>query len=432
MPGMNLNPVIIIPTYWSGRREAIQDDITTSYDHATPIDKDGTLGRCLASLQGVDGIGRIVLLVVSTPGTENQAHEKVSAIAAGYPGLDIAVIGQAQLNHFNLRLEQLGLQSSVNCINLRTEGAIRNLGIAMASIFAHDTIVFLDERFVVPGSDFLERAVYGIGAQTPEGSVITAKTGYFLDEEGNYTAPEDVKWYRRSWNSNVEFNAYIQEVMEGPRLTQAKSACGGCMVLHADAYGLIPFDPWIVRGEDLDYVLSGLMYGLDIWFDNCLQVQSLPDQAESDEVQQFRKDVYRWFYENRKIEFAKTQIDLLQISSQALEPYPGPWITKKIDSKARRTAYLSAIGHREHIQYLRAGRQTRKEAAAYARENCSQYFDFQREWPQLVRALWNDIALATQFSGVRSTKVGNPSFTGRLSAVQVNDSPTPDTPSTQD
>ena len=64
----------------------------------------------------------------------------------------------------------------------------------------------------------------------------------------------------------------------------------------------------------------------------------------------FEQDVYRWFYEVRKIEFAKTQIDLMQVAPSALDPYPGPWLEPSIHRRARLTAYLRAIGHKMCIR----------------------------------------------------------------------------------
>ena len=117
------------------------------------------------------------------------------------------------------------------------------------------------------------------------------------------------------------------------------------MVLHADAYGSIAFDPWIARGEDLDYLINARMARSDVWFDNQFSLLHLPPEG-AQHSGRFEQDVYRWFYEVRKIEFAKTQIDLMQVAPSALDPYPGPWLEPSIHRRARLTAYLRAIGLR--------------------------------------------------------------------------------------
>lgn len=413
---MKLNPIVVIPTYWCGRRSAAVPGGAV-YDHMTTIDKDGELPRCLDSLCGVEGLGRIALLVVSEPGVENQALEKVRGIAAGYRELDIVVVGEPELRHVHRQMEQFDLGAYTSAASLTGYGAIRNLGLLVASIFGHDTVVFLDDDEVVLSPDFLERALYGIAMQTPAGDLITAKTGFFIDGNDEYRPPSQ-PFYDGLWNTAKGFGSYITRAVDGPRLSRANTACGGCLVLHADMYGSLAFDPWITRGEDLDYLLSAQMYNQQVWLDNQLAVRHLPPETAS-QVSRFEQNVYRWFYEMRKIEFGKTQIDLMQIVPKSLEPYPGPWLTHAIGRRARITALLRAVFCPEHGQYWQAATKTCKEAGAYARDNCANYFEFQHHWPGIVRALWNCTPLATQLSGARQALTGTPSFTGRFSAVKA-------------
>ena len=82
---MNLNPAIVIPTYWCGRRGSGGSAGSPVYDYVTPVDQPGNLSRCLDSLQRVEGLGRVIVLVAAVPGTENQAAEKVREILGRYP-----------------------------------------------------------------------------------------------------------------------------------------------------------------------------------------------------------------------------------------------------------------------------------------------------------------------------------------------------------
>lgn len=416
---MNLNPVVVIPTYWCGRRSSTSVDRGFVYDHMTPIDKPGELERCLDSLRRVRGLGRIMILVAAEPGVENQAAERVRKTVSAFPELNIVVVDDAALKHIHRRFDQDGLAAFKQTVSLTGYGAIRNLGLLAASIFGHDTVVFIDDDEIVNTSDFLERAVYGIACKTPGGSVITAKTGFFYDAAGKPTSPDKVPWYDRFWNKAKGFNAYIDAALEGPRLSRANLACGGCMVLHADAYGRIAFDPWIARGEDLDYVLSAHMYGVDVWFDNKLSLQHVPPE-EAQRPARFEQDVRRWFYQVRKVEFAKTQIDLMQVVPASFNPYPGPWLSHSIARRARFTALLRMIGHPDHGAYWRNGMQACKQASRFARDNCANYFEFQHQWPAIVQGMWEDTPLATQLSGVRSVSSSAAGFTGRFTAVNLD------------
>ena len=123
-----MNPVIVIPTYISARRRKEGGNILATYDHTTPLTQQGELGRCLDSLQKVQGLGQIVILVVSEPSIENQAAEKVQAIASQFPSLNIVVIGAPEHALIQQRMEQLGLGRLNKEIGLSGYGAVRNLG----------------------------------------------------------------------------------------------------------------------------------------------------------------------------------------------------------------------------------------------------------------------------------------------------------------
>ena len=416
---MNLNPAIVIPTYWCGRRGSGGSAGSPVYDYVTPVDQPGNLARCLDSLQRVEGLGRVIVLVAAVPGTENQAAEKVREILGRYPQMELAMVAAPEQRHIHRRMEQIGMGALASCASLTGYGAVRNLGILAASVFGHDTVVFLDDDVIVDRPDFLERALYGLGAQTPSGSLVTAKTGFFYDAAGKRVPQPEKRWYRRGWSKARDMAAYLGPALEGPRLSRANTASGSCMVLHAESFGSVSFDPWITRGEDLDYVLSCRMYHQDIWLDNRLGVQRMPRERR-DTAANFEQDVVRWFYQSRKVEFAKAQIDLMRVEPHTMEPYPGKWLTHKVDRQALLTALASAVGAPEHGEYLRIAFAGRREASEYARDNCSRYFEFQRQWPTLVRGLWNCTPLATQLSGARQVGGINPSFTGRFSAVSAD------------
>lgn len=414
---MSLNPCIVIPTYWCANRRK-NGDATAVYDYITPVDKPGSLGRCLDSLQQVNGLCRVIVLVVSEPSVENQASERVRATLAQYPSMEVAMVGAAELRHIHRRMDQIGMGALATCACLTGYGAVHNLGILAASIFGHDTVIFMEDDVIVDRPDFLDAALEGIGSQTPTGALLSAKTGFFFNAEGERMAPREKRWYRRGWDTSKDFNAYMGPALKGPRFTRANSASSSCLVLHADTYSRVSFDPWIPRGEDTDYVISCRMYNRDVWLDNKLSIQRMP-RERMDTAKNFQQDMLRWFYESRKVEFVKTQIDLMQVDPASLAPYPGPWLTKGISRRAFFTCINSAIGAPEHGEYLRLALGGRKEAAEYARDNCGRYFDFQRQWPALVRGLWSCTPLATQLSGARNVQSANPSFTGRFSAVQI-------------
>ena len=360
-----MNPVIVIPTFVSARRRKEGGGVLTTYDHATPISAPGELPRLLHSLQKVRGIGQIVVLVVSEPSIENQAAEKVQTQVSQYPSLNVAVVGAPELALIQQRMEQLGLGKLQKEIGLSGYGAIRNLGLVVANTLGFDSVVFLDDDEVVDDADFLQKAMYGLGKLTKKGIPILAKTGFYFNSEGTYFSKSQDKWYNHFWQQGKAFNKMMAKAMRGPRLSRSNHVCGGCLALHKEAFKRLSFDPWIARGEDLDYMLDLRMYGSDIWLDNQWSLRHLPPETES-EGTRFRQDIFRWLYEFRKMEYSRTQIDLLQVKPSSLEPYPGPFLEPGITRRIRLTAFLRSLARPDKKAYRRAAKAATGEATTYA------------------------------------------------------------------
>ena len=386
-----MNPVILIPVFISARRHAEVGQVTSTYDHTTSLSSQGELPRCLDSLRKVRGLGHIVILVAAEPSIENQAASKARSIAEYFSDLSITVVGAPELALIRQRMEQLGVPVR-NEIGLSGYGAVRNLGLLVANMLGFDAAVFLDDDSVVEDEAFLEKAMYGLGKLTRRGVPILAKAGYYLNEEGSFLSNKPTKWYDHFWQQGKAFNAWITKAMAGPRLSRSNHVCGGCLALHKEAFRRVSFDPWVARGEDLDYMLDLRMYGSDVWFDNQWVMRHLPP-ATPREGLRFRQDIFRWLYEYRKIEYARTQIDLLQIKPQSLQPYPGPFLESNITKRIRRTALLRSIGRPDGRGYRQAAKSATGEAAKYAETHCSKYFEFQFKWPAIMSRFENDVIM---------------------------------------
>lgn len=389
-----MNPAIIIPTFHAGRPRKSGPNAISTYDHPTPLSKNGELPRCLQSLLKVRGIGAVIILVSAEPAIEQQASEKVQRIASQYPSLNTIVIGAPEHMLIQQRMEQLGLSKMSKEIGLVGYSAVRNLGLVVANVLGFDSVVFLDDDEVVDDANFLQNAVYGLGKLTPKGIPILAKTGYYYNSEGSYLSKSQDRWYNHFWQQGKAFNRWIEKAMRGPRLSRSNHVCGGCLALHKEAFKRLSFDPWIMRGEDLDYMLNLRMYGSDIWFDNKWSLRHLPPTTANEGVR-FRQDIYRWLYEYRKMEYSRTQIDLLQVKPASLEPYPGPFLEPGIERRIRLTAWLRSFARPDKREYRQAAKAAKTDAAAYAQRNCSKYFEFQFVWPELMARMENDQILQT-------------------------------------
>ena len=405
-----MKPVVVIPTIFGlrKRRKTPSKNPLEVYDHPTVPGKADELRRCLASLAGIDNVPPIILLVASQPSSRLAARDTVENVVREFPSLDILVLGEQEAQVVRQRMAQLGASGLEDKVGLVGYGAMRNLGLVVANALRYDAVVFLEDDEVIQERDFIERAIYGLGKLTRRGIPILVKTGFYYNSEGSYLSKSQNKWYNRYWQQGKAFNAWITRAMKGPRLSRSNHVCGGCLVLHREAFRRLAFDPWIPRGEDLDYLLNLRMYGSDIWFDNQWSLVHLPPETANEGLR-FRQDIYRWLYEFRKVEFSRTQIDLMQIMPASLEPYPGPFLRPGITKRVRRTAFLRSLARPNKSAYRKAARAATREATVYAKENCSKYFDFQHVWPEIMRRVEGDRMLSAALMqkmrfGVRPTK----------------------------
>ena len=389
-----MNPAVIIPTFHTAPTKRGASKPSNLYDHPTPLNEQGTLGRCLNSLQQVRGLGQVIILVAAEGGVEDEAAKKVQNIANQFPQMHTLVIGRAEAEIVQQRLDQLDFGGQQEAIGLTGYSAIRNLGLVVAQVLGFDSVVFIDDDETIEDEAFLEKAMYGLGKLTKKGIPILAKSGFYFNDEGTYYSKSQNRWYNHFWQQGRAFNNWISKAMSGPRLSRSNHVCGGCLALHRETYRRLSFDPWILRGEDLDYLLNLRMYGSDIWFDNKWSLHHLPPESAS-EGTRFRQDIYRWLYEYRKMEYSRTQIDLMQVKPSSLEPYPGPFLEPSIVRRIRITAFLRSLARPDKKAYRKAAKAARTEAAQYAQRNCTKYFEFQFVWSELMSRIEGDQILST-------------------------------------
>ena len=92
-----MNPVIVIPSYWSRTDDLVAMGDVGIYDHSTPISKPlPELETCLQSLEQVRGVLRVVVLVVAPPAFDEAARARVDGICRTHPNLNPLVIGRAE------------------------------------------------------------------------------------------------------------------------------------------------------------------------------------------------------------------------------------------------------------------------------------------------------------------------------------------------
>lgn len=390
-----MNPVIVIPSYWTTTDTPASLGSMVGYDHATPIDKPmPELETCLASLEKVRGVLRVVVLLVADTQCEAGARARVDGICRTHPNLAPMVIGSTEAAVIEQAASRMSPGMPVSSVSLHGYGPIRNMGLAVASALGHDVVVFLDDDEVVLDEDFLIDATYGLGLSNRQGLPIVAKSGYYLDRQDSpYADVNPPAWRDRPWSKRGEFNALMQQLLTGTRISRSTYVCGGCFAIAASAFCKVGFDPVIPRGEDLDYLFNLRMNGIDLWFDNQWRVKHLPPESPS-YAARFLQDVYRWEYERQKLATVNATIGLRHVTSESLEPYPGSWVSDKAADRALRTARRRALVGPERSAYLWMISHGFHAAQAWAIDHASSYLSFQTYWPRMMELMWNNDLIA--------------------------------------
>lgn len=398
-----MNPVVVIPSYWDRTTRPGALGERGVYDYTTPIDKPlPELEVCLSSLERVSGVLRVIVLVVAPKECREAARARVNSICRAHADLNPLVIGAKEAAHVERAVARMAHHVTGETVALRGYGAIRNMGLAVAAVLGHDVVVFLDDDEVVQEADFLTKAVWGLGSLTRQNLPVLAKSGFFIDALGSPYAEPTGAWSEKYWSKAADFNCVMERAqMEAPRITRSNHLCGGCCALHAAAWSKVPFDPYITRGEDLDYLLDLRANGLDVWFDNewSVRTQSAGEQAPASAL--FMRDMYRWLYEQRKLDVMNARRDLRTITPESLMPYPAQWLSPQVRKRAFHTALRGFVTGPDRLAYLKILTKGRYEADKLARLTSSRYLSFAMVWPGIVSALWRDemIASAIRLTG---------------------------------
>ncbi len=387
-----MNPLIVIPSYWDEGDQPGDLAERGLYDYTTPIDKPlPELETCLSSLEQVRGVLRVAVLLVAPKSCRDAARARVNSICRAHPDLNPLVVGAEEAARIVSAVGRVVPVSVGEVAALRGYGAIKNIGLAVASVFGHDVAVFIYDDEVVCDPEFLTKAVFGLGDYTRQDLKILAKSGFFVDDQGSPYANPSKSWTEKYWSKTEPFNKVMERAQKAKnRVTRSNHMCGGCCAIHAEAFTRVPFDPYITRGDDLDYVLNLRSRGLDVWFDNdwCVRLELPEERASASSV--FMQDVYRWLYEYRKLEVLNSRRDLRTITPESLMPYPAPWLSEQVRERIVHTAVRRLVAGPDRLDYLYFLARGRHEADKFASENASRYLSFSMTWPGVISALWDD------------------------------------------
>lgn len=368
--------LIIIPTYWT----LPEADTSEIFDHPVPIKESGTLGHLLQSFRKY----RIKeeIHIIPAP-LLPKVEKKVRNITNKFPDLDIHVFTRVDMKQIIQFVKTYKFSKEfISKLNNYSYGGIRNNGLIVGLIKRIDNIIFLDDDEIVENNKYMLKAVECIGRKIRKKRLL-GKTGYYLDKNNNYRplAIKVPKW-RKHWLKQKHLNKIYNRIKSKKRFHETSDALGGNMVINRDLFSIVPFDPYIHRGEDVDYLLNVKHFNFRFLFDNQLVVKHLPPPSRVPYWLKLRKDIYRFIYERKKMEY-------FNFSINDLDSYPKFFLRKSLEGRAITTSIELAkyyLKNKDRIGYEESLKNTKLveyEAKSYAKKNAPKYFKFQKEWTKL-------------------------------------------------
>lgn len=264
-------------------------------------------------------------------------------------------------------------------VGLEGYSKIRNMGLFIAQALGTEVAVFIDNDEVVEDPGYLEKATEYLGERWNDGWV-SGKGGFYLNPDGSILLPSQKNWWGVFWDKTKWMNETYKRILDSKeRLVPTPMLLGGNLVLHQRLFEEVPFDPFIPRGEDTDYLINASRHGFRILFDRKLRIRHLhPVRTEAYHYQELKGDIERFLYERQKLQEGPP-LDL--------DPYPGHFLRGTLSLKAFFTAWLLCLDYlgrgqgrkaKETLSMLRLLSQGRKEV-------WPPYLRFQEDWKRVMK-----------------------------------------------
>lgn len=339
-----MKATMVIPSYWSRESRDGWKEGDAVYDHPTPLDDEGTLSRILRSMNVLkDKDFQLVVLAVATAKEiEQQVDEKVARIihsASCDTGVDVKLFGYSHLKQIHECLNH-GRDAYTDLIQLRGYSNVRNLCMLIPHILGSDIAVLIDDDEVFEDPAFMSKAKEFIGRNIG-GNLVNAVAGFYLQPDGGFRLKKTFRPWMKHWDKYDRMNeAFDKFIGSEPRLKETPFVFGGNMVIHRNLFTMVPFDPNVPRGEDIDFLINAKMSGSPLFLDNQLSIKHLPPAKTHPIWMQLREDIHRFVYERAKIESQKDTKGMTRVYPEQLDPYPGCFLKRDLEEKIEKSCRL--------------------------------------------------------------------------------------------
>ena len=344
-----MRKVVVIPTYWARRKDEGWQVGDAVYDHPTPLDEEGTLQRTLESMKPLK-YKDFKLVLPICPTTADIADEAERRVIEIIKRADL----KAETYVFTVgdleRVANIVYESDVqhrtaSLLTMMGYANVRNICLLCADILAADAAILIDDDEIFEKADWIERSVEFLGKRI-YGDVVYGLAGYYINKHDQYYDDVKAESWMTYWDRfGLKAKAFDEIIGCPPRIKRTPFAFGGAMILHRDLFQSVPFDPHITRGEDIDYLINSRMYGFTFFLDNTLSIKHLPVPKKHPQWKRIREDIYRFVYERAKIVSQYKTSNMVTVSPEDFDPYPGEFLRDDLDDKIFRSNMMLAADY---------------------------------------------------------------------------------------
>ena len=381
-----MKPAVIIPTYWS-RTKGEWHEGDQVFDHPTPLNEEGTLRRCLESLNNLKDEFTLILIAVPThQDIQKNVERKITYILNGTSlKYDLAPIFPSTLEQIQKRVQD---QSKSELFNLKGYPQVRNVCLLIPYLLGFETFIFLDDDEVVLDKDFVSKAIEHMG-ESFHGRQIVAKAGVYLQPHGTPFFKDKDVWWKYFLRSKEAMNETFKIIERGERIQDTPFAFGGNMVISREVVSQgICFDPYITRGEDIDFLVNVKSEGYAFVLDTALKIVHLPPPSSNPDWMKLRQDAFRFLYMRSKLQSRILSVKR-NISASDLKPYPGRFLDYTLKPRLLVTSLLLSLDYAMKHMF-----RSSKEAICNIKllfedyhKLIVKYCSFKKEWSSTVQEL---------------------------------------------
>jgi hypothetical protein len=296
-------------------------------------------------------------------------------------GRRVLIFSSYHLKNLREYLAQKDFKKFYSLIDLKGFSKIRNTGLLLAQGLSMDIAIFIDNDEVVEDPQYLKVACEYLSQQR-NGKVVLGKGGFYINPDGTILLPPQQLWWRCLWNKTKWMNQVWEEILSSKdRLVPSPMLLGGNLVLHRHLFHSVPFDPYIPRGEDTDYLINATQLGFCVLFDKQLRIKHLhPERTKVYFHEELKGDVERFLYERQK---AKRGLSI------NLDPYPGYFLKWTLYPKVLVTSLFLALDYLWKKEWKKAREGIFNMGLLFQERNGGwlKYLQFRGDWEKAMEKI---------------------------------------------